>query len=122
MAAARRGVRRGPDLGAMATDCRELKRRKNAVEIGQSTAADQGGCPGRAQFDALSLAEEEALTMVLYSRAGSTLARASKILSEPQTWWTLVITARPPAFSTQAAIASESVATTAGPTSTPRSR
>ena len=40
---------------------------------------------------------------------------ASKMRSEPEAWSARVITARPPAFSTAAAIASESVATTTSP-------
>ena len=41
---------------------------------------------------------------------------ASKMRSEPEAWSARVITARPPAFSTAAAMASSSVATTTGPT------
>ena len=48
-------------------------------------------------------------------RSGSALSSASEIRSEPETWSARVMTARPPAFSTQAKIASESVATTTGP-------
>src|SRR6266700_2127168 len=55
------------------------------------------------------------LTTISARPSGSMAASASKIRSEPETWPALVITARPPAFSTQAAIASESVATATGP-------
>ena len=54
--------------------------------------------------------------------SGSALASASKMRSEPETWSARVITARPPAFSTQAKIASESVATTTGPVSAASAR
>src|SRR5712691_604487 len=47
--------------------------------------------------------------------SGSAAATASKMRSEPDAWSARVITARPPAFSTQAAMASESVATTTSP-------
>ena len=47
--------------------------------------------------------------------SGSSASRASKMRSEPETWSLRVMMARPPALSTAAATASESVATTASP-------
>src|SRR5262245_40192645 len=54
--------------------------------------------------------------MILLRRCGSMTSSASKMRSDPETWSARVITARPSAFSTQAAITSESVATTTSPT------
>ena len=70
--------------------------------------ADVGGprCVGRSPWT---------LTTMPQRPSGSALASASKIRSDPETWSARVITARPPAFSTQAKIASESVATTTAP-------
>ncbi len=81
-----------------------------------STAGSASGSSAAAMSAGASVGRSPCrFTMISARPAGSTLRKASKIRSEPEAWSARVITARPPAFSTQAAIASESVATATGP-------
>ena len=75
---------------------------------GASAARDVGRREGRQ----VALHVDDDVRAALPDRRS---ASASKMRSEPEAWSARVMTARPPAFSTQAAIASESVATTTGP-------